>query len=114
MAVRPRSDRTRWRPGRLCSGSTKARLLRRWSGARRCNTAGSSCGILDSGFGEASRSNQAAVTMAARLPVWTGIVATMRQAEVHAEFGPETDDAALGQMLQRREEPQRTALDAGL
>src|SRR5688500_1582364 len=91
-----------------------AQSRRRWPAANQCNRGDSSCRILDSGFGEASRSNQAAVAMAAWSPVLAGVVTAVRQAEVHAEFSPEPDDAGLGEVLQRREKPQRAAFHASL
>ena len=57
--------------------------------------------------------NPATVAPPAGLAGRSGVVATVRQAVVDAEFEAGADDAGLGQVLQRRPDPRRVALDAG-
>ena len=109
-------ERRRGTGRRRCRRTAPSRRTLRAS--RRCSRDASSVSgrqrIGDPGLGEPSRAKPAAVARAARPSVGARVVAAVRQAVVDTELQTEPDDAGLGQVLERRPDSQRPALDAGL
>src|SRR5262245_32280464 len=75
------------------------------------STDGRQQGIGDARFGEATGAQLTAVAALTRPPARAGIVAAVREREVNTEFVAQSDDARFRELLQRRPDTQRPALD---